>query len=372
MTSQTRARTRPWSTPAIAAGLAAAAALGCSGAVAQTDYELGRGLALGPTGLTLGGYLTAEYERLRDGRSRFRSSHASAFAWWEGLERLKVLAELDLENAVTDRRGPRIGGEHDEQRLTLQRLQADWTFDDAFALRVGKFLTPVGRWNLSHAGPLVWTTNRPLLTQSVYARQVTGVMGSGTVMVADLALGWSAYASNGQEWDADPRQDLFASVRGTRAVLQPAHGWQAGLSWARYEQRGSRGEPRQLLGADLLWARQGYEVQIEWLRTEARRPLPPGLRPGTGAARTQPRAEPTRGAYVQAVAPLGGQATRVSLVVRYERLRDTASPAAFRQSTLGLVWRPRPALSLKAEVQRTLGRPDLAAGGWTTSASVLF
>lgn len=374
MTSQSRARLRAW----IATLLFGT--LGVVGAPALADdYTLGQGLALGDSGITLGGYLTAEAQRLRSGESRFRSSHASVFAWWEGradLERLKLLAEADLENAIVERRGPFGGETRAEQRLSLQRLHADWTVDDALRLRAGKFLTPVGRWNLSHAGPLVWTTNRPLMTRSVYPRQLTGLMAGGELLLGASSLGWSAYGSNGWEWDADPGQDLFASVRGLRGVLRSGGGLQVGLSWARYEQRGSRGEPRTLQGLDLLWQHRGFELQAEWLRTEPLHPqaLPVPPRPGAGVRPTQ-RAEPTRGAYVQGVVPLGPWApllAQVSLVARHERLRDTAVAATFRQSTLGLAWRPQPALSLKAEYQWSRGRPDLAVDGWAGSVSVLF
>lgn len=364
MSSQYRAKLRR-----LAAGLLLAVA----GPAAAVDYTLGQGLVLGDSGVTLGGYLTTEVQRLSDGRRQLRSSHASVFAWWEGFERLKLLAELDLENAVAERRGPFAEDSAGDGRLSLQRAHADWTFDDALTLRGGKFLTPVGRWNLSHAGPLVWTTSRPLLTQSVYARQVTGLMALGRVQPHDaLSLAWSAYGSNGQEWDADPRQDLFARVRGARVVATLAGEVQAGLSWARYEQRGSRGEVRALAGLDLQWSRHGWELLAEWLQTEVRRPLPPGPRPGVGGPgvrRPQPRSEPTRGAYVQGVAPL---APGVSLVARVERLRDTAAAMALRQTTLGLAWRPLPALSLKAEHQWSRGRDDLAVDGWSASLSVLF
>ncbi|MFO1326232.1 MAG: hypothetical protein U1F56_02650 [Rubrivivax sp.] len=380
MTSQSRAR------PRRRAAARAAAALLLAGAGAHAaDYEPGQGLALGTSGVTLGGYLTAEYQHLGGGRSQWRSSHASVFAWWEGFERLKLLGEIDQENALSRRRGPFDDDGGSEERLSLQRLHADWTFDDALVLRGGKFLTPVGRWNVSHAGPLVWTTNRPLLTQSVYPRQVTGLMASGQLAAGSGTLSYAAYASNGLEWDADPRQDLFASVRGLRLLFAPGGGVQLGLSWAAYEQRGSRGEPRTLLGLDALWARHGWELQAEWLHTESTTTPPGPARPpgggggvvvggggglgGPAQPRPAPRAEPTRGAYLQGVMPLPAQ---LSLVARVERLRDTAVAEAFRQRTLGLAWRPNAMLSLKLEHQWSSGRADLGIDGWTTSLSVLF
>ena len=379
MTSQTRASVARIIGRPLRAVALALVTLGAAAAEPapepEAGYGFGRGLRLGDSGFTLGGYLTGEYQRRRDGRAQLRSSHASLFFWWQGLEdRLKVFGEVDQENALVERRGPAGGqGTQDEERLSLQRLHADWAVGDAATLRLGKFLTPVGRWNVAHAGPLVWTTNRPLLTQSVYPRNVTGLMASGRWTLAGRAVEASFYASQGQEWDADPRQDPFASVRGLRLLAQLDADWQAGASWARYEQRGSRGEPRSLAGLDLLWARHGWELQAEWLRTQARRPLPrppggPGS-PGPGLPAAALRVEPGQGTYVQGVAPLPHA---LALVARLEWLNDSAFDQAFRQQTLGLVWRPAPALTLKVEHQWPQGRVELAPEGWTVSLSVLF
>jgi hypothetical protein len=43
----------------------------------------------------------------------------------------------------------------------VERLYLDYLHSDALATRLGKHLTPIGRWNLRHADPLVWTATRP-------------------------------------------------------------------------------------------------------------------------------------------------------------------------------------------------------------------
>lgn len=405
-------------------------------------YQLGRGLRLGDSGLTVGGYLTAEASRPEGGPTQWRASHASLFLWWEPTERLKAFAELDQQNVVARRRGvgdpeARDDGEH---RVSLERLHLEWTLDDALRLRGGKFLTPVGRWNLVHADPLVWTTSRPLLTRSAYPHNVTGLMAAGQPGLGEVAVQYAIYASNGTEWDRDPGQDPFSSVRGGRVVVVPlAGGLEIGASYARYRQAGSRGDLRQLLGLDAFWSRNGWELSAEWLQTRNDRPAP-GHAPGgaaggqaTGAAagqvagpvanpatspvagpvagaatgpvarqvggqaggqaggapggpgvngpgpppprtdrpgmRREPLGLPTRGAYAQVVAPLGAQ---VFAVARAEQIRDALSDAALRQYTLGLAWRPWPAVSLKLEHQwsRFAGQPG--PRGLLASASVLF
>lgn len=339
---------------------------------AEAGYQLGQGLRLGDSGVTLGGYVTGEYQRLQGAGEQLRSSHASVFFWWEGLERAKVFGEVDLENLVTRYREADDGDSDYRRRVTLERLYLDWTFHDALTLRLGKFLAPIGRWNLSHADPLVWTTSRPLLTQSVFPHNLTGLMARGTLPVAALDASYALYASNGSEWAPDERQDLFTTVRGGRVVLPFAGEWQLGLSYARYEQRGSRGELRQLAGIDVLWTHNRYELSAEWLQTTARRPGPliqpePDGDDAAGAV-GKPRAVPSRGAYVQGVMPLPG---RLYAIGRLEWLRDTWSMSTMRQALVGLAWRPQPAVSLKAEYRwpRTSGT---VREGWAASVSVLF
>lgn len=365
------------------------------------QYEAGRGLRNEAAGLTLGGYVTGELQKPGNDSAQARISHVSVFVWWEPTDALKVFGEVDQENVVARVRERGRFEDRAERRASLERLYATWTIDDALVLRGGKFLTPVGRWNQRHADPLTWTPSRPLLTRTVYPQNVTGVMASGTLVPGGQPLEYALYASNGAEWAPDPRQDLFSTVRGLRAVLPLGAAWQFGASYARYEQRGSR-EPRELQGADLRWAAAGWEVSAEWLRTAAVNPAPlpgpfggggfggfgatggafgggagsaataavvPGPTPLPRDPNTPPLALPTRGAWVQAVAPLWPQ---WFAVVRVERVRDTASVDEVRQDTAGLVWRPTAMVTLKLERQHTRGRSDLAADAWTMSASVLF
>ena len=140
------------------------------------SYELGHGLPLANTGFTLGGYTTAEYNHLKDTDPRLTVSHASMFLWWEGPQNFKFFSEVDFENAVATSYQT---GDLDARYLSLERLYIDYALNDSVTLRAGKFLTPIGRWNLIHADPLVWTTSRPLVTQSVFPDTTTGIMATG-------------------------------------------------------------------------------------------------------------------------------------------------------------------------------------------------
>jgi hypothetical protein len=51
--------------------------------------------------------------------------------------------------------------------LVIERLYNDINITEQDTFRMGKFLAPINRWNLIHAAPLVWTSNRPLTTKTI-------------------------------------------------------------------------------------------------------------------------------------------------------------------------------------------------------------
>ena len=347
---------------------------------AAPGYEFGRGLRLGASGFTLGGYVTGEYRRNDGGDEQLKSSHASVFVWWEGLSRVKLFAEIDLLNAVgptQDALATEYGKAPDQRRVSLERLYGDYLFNDAISLRLGKFLTPVGRWNQVHAAPLVWTTSAPMVTETLFPRSVTGLSLGGNLPLWGRSLGYSVYASDGREWRTDQRVDPFTRVLGGRLVLPLGDNLQLGLSAANYQLWSRNGEPQQLRGVDLYWSRGGLELSAEWLRTRGTavagaeiEPDPPGPGAATpGDTYGLGARRPTRGGYAQGVVPLGG---KLFAVARIDWLHDPRTITFVRQHLVGLAWRPNAGTTLKLEYVRPSETSAQTTQGVVASVSVLF
>ena len=200
-------------------------ALAEDGATEELSYRLGEGLHLPGTGLTLGGYATASAEKLRQTPGRVAAENVSLFVWWEGEGRWKFFSELDYENLASSRHARR---DDDKRYLALERLYFDYALGDADSVRFGKFLTPIGRWNLSHATPLVWTSSRPLVTVRTFPTNVTGVMASGTVAPLGDAE-YAVYASAGNEIRANPNLDPFSDAVGGHLAFALSANAQLGL-----------------------------------------------------------------------------------------------------------------------------------------------
>jgi hypothetical protein len=361
MTPPTAARPgRPPRKPRVAAVVqwAAAVCLALSGlharadetAFSDFDYRLGEGLRVADTGFSLGGYATASYSHLRHAPSRVALDNLSLFVWWQGESRWKFFSEFDYENVLASNSAGQEGEDH---YLALERLYLDYAVTDATTVRAGKFLTPIGRWNLIHATPLVWTTSRPLVTTRTFPTNATGLMVNGTVPAVAHGVEYSLYASKENQLRPNPDLDPFYEAVGAHVTVPLLADGQVGFSYASFEQEKTRGENKQLVGADFVWSRNRYELSAE----------------GVYRLSDIGNSWDEKGGFVQLVAPLS---ERLYAVGRYEIFRQALETQTTHLWVTGLNYRITPAVVLKAEwIGSSHNRID-AHEGFMSSLSLLF
>lgn len=331
------------------AWLAVAAVAEPTASAQENTYQLGRGLPLFDSNWRLGGYASASYDNLRDEPARADLDHVSALLWWDSEQRWKFFSELDYENVVASRPAER---EDEDRYLALERLYVDYAVTDSATLRIGKFLTPIGRWNEIHAAPLVWTTSRPQLTSSSFPGNVTGLMLRGQ-LPGGRGVEYSLYGSNGQEWRANPDQDPFYEALGTRVSIPLSVDASIGFSYANFEQKQISEEKKQLLGVDFAWTYRRCEFT------------------GEGLYRFSENGKPwdERGAYLQLALPLSA---RLYAVGRFESFRQAQENRATQLWVTGLTLRISSALVAKVEWvggrHNTIGAQE----GLLSSVSVMF
>lgn len=336
--------------------LAAGAALLAASTFVQADsgYTLGHGLRLGESGFTLGGYGEASYAHVDDGEPDALALDAlSAMLWWDGAGRLHFFSETELDDALTFQDDHSVT---DDARVVSERLYFDWIQNDAFKVRLGKFLTPIGRWNVIHAAPLTWTTSRPLITVATFPTNATGLMVYGTLPGLSEGIEYALYGSTGDELFENDEIDSFSEAVGGRVSATVLPNLQLGLSIANYEQESSEEVHKQLYGTDFRWGWHRYELSGEF------------------AWRTLSRGgsdDDEQGLYLQFVAPM---TEHWYGVMRYEHLHQDATAVDLNLYLGGIVWRPLPALSLKAEYSRATDRDDdlSVSDGLRASIAVLF
>jgi hypothetical protein len=320
--------------------------LGVPSPVGDLTYTPGRGARLGRTGITLGGYANVNVTRDEGGPAELVADDLSLFVSWDPVPRFHLFSELEIEDAlVVDDHGH---GGTDEARFTAERVYGDVLLSDALVLRVGKFLTPVGRWNVIHAQPLVWTTSRPLATTLPFDPHTTGAMLLGSVPVRTGTLAYTLYGQATDQLDPTPEPQRQDRAGGARLEYGTTTGWSVGASYLGFTHFDRW---HHLGGLDAFWRRGRFELMGELTYEEVVRA------PGD-----------QWGLYVQ---PVIETLPRIFLVLRYEHYDQPSGPTVDLGVT-GLAWRPVPYLVLKAEYLFSDRRAAESPPGFKSSVAILF
>lgn len=309
----------------------------------RLDYRAGRGLHVGDTGLTIGGYATVDAEALEGGDSR-SGLDVNFLLSYDPVSFLHGFADLEIGELVEWDGGerPRVA-----PNFKAQRLYADAGWTDRANLRFGRFLTPFGRWNQVLADPLLWTTSEPLIVEEVFKDTVTGAMLWGTVFPGGEAFSYSLYGAFFDPASSAPLQHNI----GARLEWTGRNDVSVGASYLASERDG--GGWNHLGGVDAAW--QPFE------RLELS---------GEALVGEGPKADGGQwGLYAQAVVET---IPTLYLVGRYERYNTPAGGRGVDLFDLGLTWVPAYYLRLKVDYRFADQLDEVSAPGFRASFSVLF
>ncbi len=326
-------------------------------------YEPGRGYQLQGTHLRLGGYASAKYKRLRDTPTKLEISDLSLFVQWDSQGRWRAFSELEI--------GESLIFENDEfstadAEFELERAYLDYIYSDRLGFRLGKSLTPIGHWNSIHADPLIWTVSRPLTTDAGFSHYITGLILRGRVPAEEGIWKYQLYLDASAQLDPKPdnpsptgknipgiETGAFEHAQGIHLQYQPdSEAWQLGVSFSHFEIEDFSGH-KTLFGMDFLWHPEFLELSGEAIYRKD--------------SKDQGRDE--WGAFLQGVAPI---VPRWYAIARYEHFKDLALEGEAHTLSLGLAWRPTPAIILKMESRRGRENELLAPDGIFASTAVLF
>lgn len=343
------------------ATLAACLMLPAAAAAFDAHYAYGQGLQLPALNLTFAGYTSLRAQNLQQADARLDLRDFSVFTIWQPAPRWQLFSEIEAEHLfIADERG--VTGSDIE--VDVERLYVDFAATADVTLRIGRYLTPFGRWNQIHAEPLVWTTTRPLVTQLAIPDHGSGVAVLGSLAVGDGSLDYTLYADDGADLDPVNGEADFEDVVAPGLSNDFRH---AGGGQLRYHFLDDRAELAASVAAFDMTAQRGTQVALgvdgllRWQRFELS---------GEFAFRDNGEAGPDDdfGGFAQAVIRLVGEVHGIARAEHYHSAlfdRD-----AFR-ATLGLSWRPLPPLNLKLEYSAG-DDPLLVPDGVQMSVSTLF
>lgn len=342
-----------------------------SGAMAADDsdgswqpapYTLGQGLYFPGVGLRVGGYADLNFYSVQGTKTSYNVRDLSLFITQDIGTRWQLFSEIEATNPVNSTGRT----DDDDAELDIERLYADYHANQAITFRFGKFLTPVGEWNLVHADPLTWTVSRPLSTSAAFALHTNGVMMFGTLPVKGNDLDYWVFADDSKNLNIGRDQDNAYTNFGTTETLQnnfrQAIGGRVlyhllgdslsiGASTLNYELEQPR-EKYWLNGIDFSWTSRYVSLT------------------GEGIYRSSTSNRPDeRGGFVQAEVPLW---RRLYLIGRYERYRSSTPAQTSTIRTTAINFRPIEGVVLKLEYRDGSHNELLAPTGWLASVAVLF
>ncbi len=336
--------------------LAIALAL-CGPAVAKDaiDWTPGEGAFL-PGHVWVAADLTFSTEVPEDGPTAIEIDHLSLLARWEPTPRLAFFGELRVEEPFHVIEGE--GASTKDVELSVERLYAELLVTPALTLRLGKVFTPFGLWNPVHRAPLLWTVEEPAIADGTFPPEATGL----SVLHRTTWQGWSLDTTlygpvqdelttrhaDEEGWMLGGRFAAGRAVGGTFGTL--------GIDAVSFRPR-HHGNWTTAAGVDLELTAGAHQIMGEVSCF-----VPSG------------RGRTSHGAYVQDAIPLpslGGLAPDLYGVVRAEYFQPATGPAG-AGGLLGLFWRPRPYLVLRADylfANRTL---EQLQPGFHAAIAVLF
>jgi hypothetical protein len=291
---------------------------------------------LEPAGASLRGYAVVSYKRLEGEPDTFDQEKFAVYFNSPLNDHVSVFAEIEFSEGVRFME-PDTGDDRDVGTVKVERALVDYHPADWAQVRVGKFLTPFGDWNVNHADPLHYTTSRPLVAQLVFPETLTGVLFQGTVFPGDWEVDYRLHVSNGRGERPDTEDANWRKALGGRVAVRPRGGLQLGASFLDDSDDRYDDWHEQNFGLDFRWRPGALDLSGE------------GIVSRSDGRESQGSPE---GYFLEAAYTFG---QRLSPVLRYEWLRRPHYGHAMRVGVLGVAYRPLPPLLLKAEYQARRG-----------------
>jgi hypothetical protein len=316
------------------------------------SYHWGRGISWPDAHFNLGGYGNLGYEHPERQINQLVLEELSLFLTWSPHQRLRFFSEVEVDDLLSTASIARLS-----DSLRAERLFVDVLVSETTTVRIGKFLSPIGRWNVIHAAPLTWTATRPVVSDDrLFSPHLNGVMLTQRLQIGESNFDLSFYADHSSEFDVfDNSTTGFDTAFGGRINLETGNAWQVGLSYTNFSNEITpKLDRNDLLGVDFIWKENGYEAMAEAIYRHA--------------SDSQGQEQ---GFYTQGVIPLSEQ---FSAVARYEYINGTHHFVTSENhiGIAGLAWRPYVPLVFKAEYRFGASNDAIAPSGFFASISTLF
>jgi hypothetical protein len=316
--------------------------------IGPLTYRSARGFSIGDTGLNIGGFTTAEFDRNEGEALNVSLDNFNFLVLYEPIDRFRIFSEIEIGNLFSYE----VHGDTDSApSFTTERLYGELSLADAFNVRFGKFQTPVGRWNLVPAEPFIWTASNPVLVDTAFDEHTTGVALFGTFFEPRGTVEYWVYSQVIDPLNpGDTPPPANRNVGSRLAFTESGRRWSIGTSFLASRRKGNWSY---LGGLDGELELGRFGLQSEFIYEK-------GGIPGRDRADffVQSRVELVRNFF---------------FVARYEYVDVLGSNGDDTNlGDVGFAWPPYPWLIMKATYRFSDNQNEDVRRGLTSSISVVF
>ena len=142
------------------------------------NYQLGEGLQLGDSPIYLGGYFSLDYTN-EDELNRYRIDDVALMAY-ANYDKFSFMSEFEYKELYVKTYENGVEDTGHNEKLHIERLYFDFHFNDNYVLRIGKYNSPIGFWNLLPINVLRATSSNPISSEILFPKFTTGLDSSYT------------------------------------------------------------------------------------------------------------------------------------------------------------------------------------------------
>lgn len=196
----------------------------------------------------LGAHMNGYYSYAEGEGSQFAINQSGVMVYGHIAQKVRYLAEVGAEDlyAFDADRGDSSGND-----LILNRLYVDYLAAEAFNIRAGQFLTPIGIYNPAYIGALRWTTVTPFVAEGFFPKIIAGIDINGK-LGASLNVEYDLFYHVSGEHDQNPNAVRASEFAGGEVRYTFGIDGKIAIPFGRFRSDSSR-EICRFAGANFLW-----------------------------------------------------------------------------------------------------------------------
>lgn len=140
---------------------------------AEDEYVLGEGFQLASLPLYIGGYISVDY-RNKDDENRYRIDDVALLSYGS-YGKFSYMAEFEFKELYVYSNKDSKSDSQTNKTIHTERLYVDYNINENYRVRLGKYNSPIGYWNLLPVNVLRETTSSPVSSKIIYAKFTTGL-----------------------------------------------------------------------------------------------------------------------------------------------------------------------------------------------------